>query len=82
MLGDKALVSVGDYQYGLGIHRKIINGKTTFFHNGLEYGFTSRNLYVPEAKSSISALFNCGGYAECEAAVDGLMSKVYINEIK
>ena len=82
IFGEDALVDEGTYQYGLGIHKKIINGKAAFFHNGLEYGFTSHNVYIPETKSSISALFNCGGYDECEMAVDTLMDKVFDNETK
>jgi D-alanyl-D-alanine carboxypeptidase len=82
MFGEQSLISVGNYEYGLGIHRQTVNGQKLYFHNGQEHGYSSYNVYIPETETSISATFNCGGYDQCELAIDTLMDQVLVSELK
>lgn len=69
-------------EYGLGIFKAIINGKTVYHHGGIEPGYKTANIFIEETQTSITAFFNCGLSAECEAETDKVIQTVLENELK
>lgn len=82
MVGDDNLVHAEDNKYyGLGIYKESVAGKTIYYHNGSELGYSARNYYVVETQTSITALINCGLFTECEVEVSQFINRVLENEI-
>jgi len=82
MFGENHLVELNSNQsYGLGILKEIINNKVVYHHGGLEPGYTTSNIYIPETQTSITAFFNCGLDEQCEKESDILIETVLSKEL-
>ena len=84
MFGTDYLVNTGlelGLQYGLGLFVETINDKVVYHHGGLEIGYSTSNIYVPELDLSITAFLNCGGSDHCETVQDMLIDTVLLEEL-
>lgn len=80
---ENALVRVDTTtEYGLGIFKERLNGKTVYHHGGLEAGYTTANIFIEETQTSITAFFNCGLTSQCEAETDKVIQSILKNELK
>lgn len=68
--------------YGLGIFKEKLNNKTVYHHGGIEAGYTTANIFIEETHTSITAFFNCGLDAQCEAQSDQVIHAILENELK
>jgi D-alanyl-D-alanine carboxypeptidase len=83
LLGENNLQAMGNGQhYGQGIIKETINGTIVYHHGGLEAGYSTTNLYIPDNQTSITAFFNCGDFDACESETDAMIQKVLLNELK
>jgi len=83
LFGENNLQDTGDGNfYGQGIFKETYNGKIIYHHGGEESGYSTSNIYIPHNDTSITALFNCGGFKLCEAQTDALIKKVLLNALK
>jgi CubicO group peptidase (beta-lactamase class C family) len=55
------VAATGDLAYGFGIGTDTLAGRKVISHGGAIHGFVSANLWVPDAKLSITVLANAGG---------------------
>ncbi|MDO6428623.1 serine hydrolase domain-containing protein [Thalassotalea sp. 1_MG-2023] len=79
----KSMVEVNSTtEYGLGIFKEKLNNKTVYHHGGLEAGYTTANIFIEETQTSITAFFNCGLDAQCEAESDQVIQTLLDNELK
>lgn len=80
---DNSVVQVdATTEYGLGIFKENVNGKTIYHHGGVEPGYTTANIFIKDSQTSITAFFNCGLTAECEAQTDKVIQIILENELK
>jgi D-alanyl-D-alanine carboxypeptidase len=83
LLGEYNLQAMGNGQYyGQGIIKETINGTIVYHHGGLEAGYSTTNIYIPDNQTSITAFFNCGDFDACESETDAMIQKVLLNELK
>jgi D-alanyl-D-alanine carboxypeptidase len=83
LLGEDNLQAMGNGQYyGQGIIKETINGMIVYHHGGLEAGYSTTNIYIPDNQTSITAFFNCGDFDACESETDAMIQKVLLNELK
>ena len=66
---------------GLGIAIEAVGSNTAYYHSGLTYGYHTQNIYIKEKDLSITAFINCSTQPVCEETMDGLMTKVFNNEL-
>ena len=82
LFGSTNLITLENgFFYGLGIYKENFNGKLVYHHNGLEIGYSTVNIYIPESKTSITAFLNCGGSTQCESEIDGMVNKILAEEL-
>jgi len=82
LLSEPALLdNNGLMYYGLGVAKEIINDKVVYHHNGLEPGYSTSNIYIPESETSITIFFNCGLSEQCRSETDKLQNTILFNEI-
>ncbi|WP_199609520.1 serine hydrolase domain-containing protein [Flocculibacter collagenilyticus] len=62
--------------YGLGVFKQNIDGTMVYHHGGEEPGYSSANIYIPQSDTSLTLLFNYGGFEACETRVDGVIQTV------
>jgi D-alanyl-D-alanine carboxypeptidase len=83
LFGEDNLQPMGDGSfYGQGIIKETINGTPLYHHGGLESGYSTTNIYIPQTDTSITAFFNCGNFDMCELETSALVEKVLQNELK
>ena len=69
-------------EYGLGIFKEYMNGKTVYHHGGIEPGYRTTNIFIEETQTSITAFFNCGLSEQCEAETDKVVHSILNNELE
>jgi len=83
LFGENNLQDTGEGNfYGQGIFKETYNGKVIYHHGGEEAGYSTTNIYIPHSDTSITALFNCGGFKLCETQTGTLIKKVLLNALK
>lgn len=83
LIGENSLVRVGDRkEYGLGIFKEQLNGKTLYHHGGLEAGYTTENIFIEDTQTSISIYINCGLSELCKKESDQLLKIILNNELQ
>jgi D-alanyl-D-alanine carboxypeptidase len=61
LFGESHLVPINEStNYGLGLFIEIVKNKVVYHHNGLEPGYSTTNIYIPDSQTSITIFFNCG----------------------
>lgn len=82
LFGESHLVPIEEsIHYGLGLFIETVNNKIIYHHNGLEPGYSTTNIYIPESQTSITIFFNCGLSVQCENETDSLSRSVLFNEL-
>jgi len=91
LFGESNLVDTGESflgavdqnaSYGLGLFKETINNKVVYHHNGIEVGYSTTNIYIPESQTSITAFFNCGESEQCRAENKALTQTILLNELQ
>jgi D-alanyl-D-alanine carboxypeptidase len=78
LFGDGHLVTIDEStSYGLGLFIETVNNKVVYHHNGLEPGYSTTNIYIPDSQTSITIFFNCGLSTQCEDET-GLLSRTVL----
>ena len=67
--------------YGLGLFKETINNQIVYHHDGLEFGYSTKNIYIADSQTSITAFFNCGGEARCDSVTEALTETILLNEL-
>lgn len=67
--------------YGLGLFKETINNQVVYHHNGLEFGYSTTNIYIADSQTSITAFFNCGGEVRCDSVTEALTETILLNEL-
>jgi len=67
--------------YGLGLFKETINNQVVYHHNGMEFGYSTTNIYIADSQTSITAFFNCGGEVRCESVTEALTETILLNEL-
>jgi D-alanyl-D-alanine carboxypeptidase len=82
LFGDSHLVTIDEStSYGLGLFIDTVNNKVVYHHNGLEPGYSTTNIYIPDSQTSITIFFNCGLSEQCELETDSLSRTVLFQEL-
>ena len=90
LFGESHLVDAdGDYlagidensSAGLGLFKNIANNKVVYHHDGLEFGYSTKNIYIADNQTSITIFFNCGGEDRCDIAAEALTTTILLNEL-
>jgi D-alanyl-D-alanine carboxypeptidase len=82
LFGERYLVKIDEsIHYGLGLLIETVNNKVVYHHNGLEPGYSTTNIYIPDSQTSITIFFNCGLSVQCENETDLLSRTVLFNEL-
>jgi D-alanyl-D-alanine carboxypeptidase len=82
LFGESHLVPINEStNYGLGLFIEIVKNKVVYHHNGLEPGYSTTNIYIPDSQTSITIFFNCGLSVQCENETDSLSRSVLFNEL-
>jgi D-alanyl-D-alanine carboxypeptidase len=82
LFGESYLVKIDEStHYGLGLFIETVNNKVVYHHNGLEPGYSTTNIYIPDSQTSITIFFNCGLSDQCENETDSLSRTVLFNEL-
>jgi D-alanyl-D-alanine carboxypeptidase len=78
LFGESHLVKIDEStRYGLGLFIETVNNKVVYHHNGLEPGYSTTNIYLPDSQTSITIFFNCGASNQCEDET-GLLSRTVL----
>jgi D-alanyl-D-alanine carboxypeptidase len=67
--------------YGLGLFKETINNQVVYHHDGLEFGYSTTNIYIADSQTSITAFFNCGGEDQCDLETNTLSRTILLNEL-
>ena len=90
LFGESHLVNIGgpyygaanqNASYGLGLFKETINNKVVYHHDGLEFGYSTTNIYIADSQTSITAFFNCGGEDRCDLETEALIYTILLNEL-
>ena len=82
IFGESYLVKIDEStNYGLGLFIESVNNKVVYHHNGLEPGYSTTNIYIPDSQTSITIFFNCGLSDQCENETESLSRTVLFNEL-
>jgi D-alanyl-D-alanine carboxypeptidase len=90
LFGESHLVDIGgpyfgaagtNGSYGLGLFKETINNQVVYHHNGLEFGYSTTNIYIADSQTSITAFFNCGGEDRCDLQTEELTETILLNEL-
>lgn len=82
LFGESHLVKIDEStSYGLGLFIETVNNKVVYHHNGLEPGYSTTNIYLPDNQTSITIFFNCGASDQCEEETDTLSRTVLFEEL-
>ena len=51
------------------------------FQKIFEFGYSTKNIYIADSQTSITAFFNCGGEARCDSVTEALTETILLNEL-
>ncbi len=80
MVGAENLIEIeSGLSVGLGLFKERMGNHIVYHHGGLEYGYSTSNIYIPSLDVSITAFMNCGGSIQCELEQTALIDPILEN---